>query len=357
MQRYLFNLLLIACCLVCTAAVLPQAIRTSEPLNVDGRLAEPAWQNALAFSEFFRHNTHTPGFPASARLLFDDDHLYVGFHCPFPPGKTGLVRGLDNFWIEDLVGVMVDANRTGDRYFHFAVNADGKVFSSRRTGRYRQENSIIIEASAEVFRGTDFWSAEMKILSCDSDIGVVGNSGLQFCSAVPASLMRTPALSQAAFFTMPPLSAGGRLRKLRAAERFAWSLDLLAAEGTLAPEDASVAGKVAVTNRSPKARTCKVDFQIADCLSSAVNVDFATWLSAKLNCPEVVISPDQSGPACISILDASTRRRLHWRYQPTEIANRNLDIKVLTPHYNNTIFASQKLGEVLLELNSRVWSR
>lgn len=357
MMRNLFCLMLIACGLICNASDLPQAVRNPDRLNLDGRLDEPAWQNALAFSEFFCHNTHTPGFPASAHLLFDDDYLYVGFYCPFPSGKTSLVYGQANIWIEDHVEVMVDANRTGDRYYHFAVNADGKVFSSRRgQGGIVSENSIIKGASAGVFQGTDFWSTEMKIPLAILDIGTEGNTwGFNFAHGTrqpdeDASIIPGGVFHNAAAF----LPVDGF--EVRAAERFAWSLDLIAAEGTPAPQGLlRVVGKVAVTNRSPKPRTCKVDFQIADHLSAAVNVDVQPGQRKEVNCPEIVISPDQVDPACISILDAFARRRLHWRYQPTEIANRNLDIKVLAPHYNNTIFASQKLEEVMLELHSRVY--
>jgi hypothetical protein len=357
MIRNWFCLLLVAYCLVCSAKELPLAVKTSDCLNMDGRLDEPAWQNALAFLEFFRHKTHTPGFPASARLLFDDDHLYIGFHCPFPPGKNALVHGLANIWIEDHVEVMVDANRTGDRYYHFAVNVDGKVFSSRRgQGGIVRENVIIKGASAGVFHGSDFWSTEIKIPLAILDIGVEGNTwGFNFAYGIrqpdeDASIIPGGVFHNAAAF----LPVGGF--KVGAAERFAWSLDLLAAEGTPAPEGMlQVAGKVALTNRSPKPRTCKVDFQIADRLSTAVNVTLQPGERQEVNCPPIVISPEQAGSARISILDAQTRQPLCWRDQLTQIAIRNLEVRVVAPHYNNTIFASQKLDEVILQLHSRVY--
>ena len=60
------------------------ALRINEKITVDGRLEEPAWQQALPAGDFIEQRPRT-GQPASerteVRFLYDDDNLYVGAIC------------------------------------------------------------------------------------------------------------------------------------------------------------------------------------------------------------------------------------------------------------------------------------
>ena len=62
-------------------AVVPPAQRASTPIVLDGRLDEPAWQEATPAGDFLQRDPNQ-GEPATEttdlRLLFDDRALYVG---------------------------------------------------------------------------------------------------------------------------------------------------------------------------------------------------------------------------------------------------------------------------------------
>ena len=56
--------------------------RAPSAIAIDGKLDEAAWRSAPAASDFL-FNWHTEGDkePTVAKLLWDDDNLYVSWHC------------------------------------------------------------------------------------------------------------------------------------------------------------------------------------------------------------------------------------------------------------------------------------
>src|SRR5688572_21482225 len=77
------------CVLLCAAVpVLAQSLprydifRASVPLKIDASLDEPGWRQAPSVGEF-NFNWWTTGVKeqTEAKLLWDDENLYVGFYC------------------------------------------------------------------------------------------------------------------------------------------------------------------------------------------------------------------------------------------------------------------------------------
>ncbi|MBC7316120.1 MAG: hypothetical protein H5T70_06850, partial [Chloroflexi bacterium] len=66
-----------------TAFVRPEYVcmRASGPIVVDGRLDEPDWGKAVPVELRLADSGGRPRQRTVARLLWDDDHLYVGFYC------------------------------------------------------------------------------------------------------------------------------------------------------------------------------------------------------------------------------------------------------------------------------------
>lgn len=58
-----------------------EAVRTSETIQIDGKLDEASWQGASPAGDFIVYNPHN-GLPSvyrtEVRLLYDDDALYIG---------------------------------------------------------------------------------------------------------------------------------------------------------------------------------------------------------------------------------------------------------------------------------------
>ena len=88
------------------------ATRTSGQVNIDGRLEEPSWQEAVPATDFVIYNPHN-GIPSSyrteVRILYDDDALYIGaimfdskpdsIYTELGQRDEGDINA-DHFWVE-----------------------------------------------------------------------------------------------------------------------------------------------------------------------------------------------------------------------------------------------------------------
>src|SRR5690242_3966788 len=74
------------------------ARRTLGPVELDGRMDEPAWQSA-PLQEDFRQVNPVEGAPASVhtafRVLWDDEYLYFGAICDDPMEPTATLSRRD----------------------------------------------------------------------------------------------------------------------------------------------------------------------------------------------------------------------------------------------------------------------
>ena len=107
-----------------------QAVRASVMPRLDGRLDDPAWNDAQPITGFIQR-TPFPGRPASeateARVLFSNAALYVGIRAFDTQAEriSGRLTRRDERSDSDWVGVHVDTYRDRRTAFQFAVNAAG----------------------------------------------------------------------------------------------------------------------------------------------------------------------------------------------------------------------------------------
>lgn len=92
-----------------------RAQKAANPINVDGRLNEAEWQQAVAITDFFRREPRQGGairYKTEVKFLYDDKNLYVGAFCKDSVGIKGIrVQDLrrDFRWGEnDIFGVSLD---------------------------------------------------------------------------------------------------------------------------------------------------------------------------------------------------------------------------------------------------------
>ncbi|HEU4536562.1 MAG TPA: carbohydrate binding family 9 domain-containing protein, partial [Polyangiaceae bacterium] len=108
------------------------AARASGPLRLDGRLDEGDWARAPVSSPFLQADP-AQGQPATeateARVLFDDDYLYVGVEARDRAGEEGLrapdLRRDFDTSNHDLVELVFDTLRDGRTATAFQVNPYG----------------------------------------------------------------------------------------------------------------------------------------------------------------------------------------------------------------------------------------
>jgi len=124
------------------------ALRVDEPIAIDGKLTEPAWQRAQPATHFVQWNP-SPGKPASydtdARFLYDGQNLYVGVRCFDPEPDKITVSGLErefNSGIQDGIGLFFDSMHDGQTGFYFATNPVGAHhdFQSSADDAYRNND-------------------------------------------------------------------------------------------------------------------------------------------------------------------------------------------------------------------------
>ncbi len=108
-------------------------------ITIDGRLDEPAWQAAQGTGPFVdvgsgRENAGLPT-QGNARVLWDDQALYVGFEVSDKKVHGGWPLGrVDNhLWEKDTVEMMIDPDGDGDNkdYYEIQINPQNLVFDTQ----------------------------------------------------------------------------------------------------------------------------------------------------------------------------------------------------------------------------------
>jgi hypothetical protein len=107
------------------------AVRINEPITIDGRLTEPAWELAQAATDFRQWQPH-PGMPASerteVRFLYDDNNLYIGARCfeSDPKGMTvNELREDFDSQESDLFGLFLDTLHDRQSGYFLSTNPAG----------------------------------------------------------------------------------------------------------------------------------------------------------------------------------------------------------------------------------------
>lgn len=150
MGHPLTTLATVVICMVAAVAVAPAARseplsnpapyavrRASAPLTIDGRLDEPAWKNAAKIDQFklFRP-VDVPRLPAtSARLLWDDDHLYVGFECQDDDIWSYSATDDAPIYLGDVAELFIKPRQDSLAYYEFVFAPSGAIYDARYTSR------------------------------------------------------------------------------------------------------------------------------------------------------------------------------------------------------------------------------
>ena len=112
-----------------------EAIRAAPKL--DGKLDDACWAEDRAVTRFVVHTGEKlPTERTRAWVAYDDEGLYVAFHCPHPPGaalKTEATQHDGRTWLDDSIEVFLDPRHQHREYFQVCVNSQGIIRDSRAT--------------------------------------------------------------------------------------------------------------------------------------------------------------------------------------------------------------------------------
>lgn len=100
--------------------------RARGPITVDGKLDEPAWKSAHTIEHFAIPITHrNPKQPTSARLLWDDDTLYLAVVMA-DADVYAMKKKHDSFtWEDDVVEIFLKPSGLKHPYYEIHVNPIG----------------------------------------------------------------------------------------------------------------------------------------------------------------------------------------------------------------------------------------
>ena len=93
------------------------AYRTDQPIQVDGHLEEAAWKFTAPLGPFLTDQlAGAARYPTYARLLWDDDYLYVAFECEDRDIQAGKTRRDQRLWEDDVLIIVLDPDSDGKDY-------------------------------------------------------------------------------------------------------------------------------------------------------------------------------------------------------------------------------------------------
>ncbi len=135
-----------------------EAPRAGGEIVIDGSPDEEAWSRAATTDEFFLlQGTGLSEAATTARILYDDENLYVAFICAEPSRRKPMIRG-GAPWGDDEVEVWIDTNRDGETFRQVIVNAVNDRAEYGENG----PTPIGAQTGTHLAEG-ESWSVEMAI--------------------------------------------------------------------------------------------------------------------------------------------------------------------------------------------------
>ena len=145
------------------------AAHSERPIQLDGRLDEPAWQDAGIAIELVQQSPK-PGEPTPfktfVRVLVVKDTLYFGFECADPePGKIAIhTMARDGFTLgDDTVSIVLDTYGDKRMGYLFRINAAGARIDGLISDPEHESLDWDGIWDARTARSKDAWSAEIEI--------------------------------------------------------------------------------------------------------------------------------------------------------------------------------------------------
>ena len=338
-----------------------EATRAERAPVIDGRLDDGCWAAARPAADFRVNNTDTPArFGTAVRVLFDDSALYVGVRCtenkPADIRTESLPRDNPNVFRTDCVEIMLDPGATRNDYFHFGVNASGSLADRACTqGGFVGDMAWDSTASAASFIGADFWSCEVAIpWSC---LGITPKAAtawrINVCREKKLPAEDSSLGAQGAF------NIAARFADLRGVNadlsRYCYSF------GTVAPAKALREGKldlslqVPVTNATGKPGLRRLDAWLVSptgrVLSTSSTIEPPAGKEGAFTAGPLTVEEQGDYTFYLRLADATTKKTLAYRKSVLPIHYVPVAVRLVEPAYRNAIFATQKLKQVLLDVD------
>lgn len=104
--------------------------RVEKPIALDGKMGDPAWAKAPAVKFYLIPHTREPEFKTEARLLYNHDHLYIGYKAVDPDVWAYFTNRDDATCIDDCLELFFQTDPAREPYYGFEINALGTINDS-----------------------------------------------------------------------------------------------------------------------------------------------------------------------------------------------------------------------------------
>jgi len=157
----------------------PQALpeyrvpRTTSPPKIDGDLSDAVWNAAPSVELVGSLRGERPPLRTTAKLLYDDEHLYVAFDAEDPDVWGTLMNRDDPIYGQEVVEIFIDANADGRTYNELEVSPNNVIFDAyfpaRRQGMdlswdSKMESAVTVQGTLNDDSDRDEgWRVEMRI--------------------------------------------------------------------------------------------------------------------------------------------------------------------------------------------------
>ena len=120
--------------------------RSAAPLRIDGRLDDPAWQDAAWTADFVDIEGDArprPALVTRARMLWDDQFFYVAAAMEEPHVWATLAQHDSVIFHDNDFEVFIDPNGDNHEYYEFEINALGTGWDLLLTRPYKDGGKAV----------------------------------------------------------------------------------------------------------------------------------------------------------------------------------------------------------------------
>jgi hypothetical protein len=334
---------------------------------VDGTPTEPAWTSGPWYTGFTVAGSGALT-PVQTRFAvrYDDACLYLAAIMAEPrlaELKHEAQGRADGIWSDDVVEFMVDP--TGDRveYVHLAVNANGALYDAQlRQGGHVVTSEWDSAARVAGHLGTDAWSVEIAIPF--TDLGLVPRSATQAWSIqvarerqVTGTLELSAYMRSGGSFHVPSTYAPLQLAGADLA-RFLWEFRAPLGElVTSGPAGLAYQFKALVSNGTGRFRftTLKAALRGQGGVSTAELTGGHDDGQQQTYAFQLALPKPGTYTLTLALNDRQQPDTiLAERSVPVTLNYTPLRLTVLQPGYRNTIYATEKLAEIVTRVELQV---
>ena len=331
--------------------------KTAAPPVVDGRSDDAVWREIPWRSGFVMmgENSRKPEAQTRFKAVHDGSRIYFLVQADEPAMhelRCGRNQRDADVWNDDCIEIVIDPNRSMDRFYHFAVSAAGTLFDEERLqgGLLASAAWNCRDAVAAATRAEKSWQIEVAIplvaLGLERTDGKLAfnvareryagrKRGAEVSSFSPA---RHGLLAPTDF--APAVLGGGAVTK------FAWKLKGPYDAKTVKRDGKVVySGKIHLANHSGDLVRGFLSLRLNDGETVRKPVIMDSGVAAEI---PVVIAADPRLKS--SLLQAELRTidgdLLLSRQIPVTVDYLPLEVKLLTPPYRETIFSDMRVDAI-----------